>query len=93
MIMNGEIGRYEGCRFVEQTNIPSEGWTNGLSDAAFFFGEDTCMEALVIPEEIRGKIPGDYGRDKGVAWYAMDGFGIVHDVAVDARIVKWDSVA
>ena len=93
MILNGEIGRYEGCRFIEQTNIASEGWTNSKSDAVFFFGEDTVAEAIVIPEEIRGKIPTDYGRSKGVAWYYLGGFGIVHTVAAQSRIVKWDSAA
>jgi N4-gp56 family major capsid protein len=109
-IMNGEIGRYEGVRFVEQTNIAKGGavdsttwtfrvadaWNNGLSDWAFFFGEDTVAEALVIPEEIRGKIPGDYGRSRGVAWYYLGGFGIVHGPDGDAdqaRIAKWESAA
>ncbi len=56
MILNGEIGRhYEGCRFFEQTNIASDSWTNGLSDRAYFFGEDTVAEAMAIPEEIRGE--------------------------------------
>jgi N4-gp56 family major capsid protein len=72
MIMNGEIGRYEGVRFIEQTNIAkiaTGGFnSNGKSNFAFFFGEDTVAEALVVPEEIRGRIPGDYGRAKGIAW-------------------------
>lgn len=113
MVMNGEIGRYEGIRFVEQTHINKGGaadstsydpikkgsadpWDNGLSDWVYFFGEDTVAEALVIPEEIRGKLPGDYGRDKGVAWYALLGYGIVHGTVAEAsegRIVKWDSAA
>jgi N4-gp56 family major capsid protein len=93
MILNGEIGRYEGVRFVEQTNIAKAGWTNGKSNQAFFFGEDTAAEAIAIPEEMRGKIPGDYGRSKGVAWYYLGGFGIVHLTAVNSRIVKWDSAA
>lgn len=94
MILHGEIGRsYEGVRFFEQTAIAKRGWTNNLSDQAFFFGEDTVMEALVIPEEIRGKIPGDFGRDRGVAWYAMGGFGLVHTDATQARIVEWASAA
>jgi N4-gp56 family major capsid protein len=93
MILNGEIGRYEGCRFIEQTNIASEGWSGGVSDAAYFFGEDTVAEAIVIPEEIRGKIPTDYGRSKGVAWYYLGGFGLVHDAAAQARIIKWASAA
>lgn len=93
-VLHGEIGRsYEGVRFFEQTAVAKQGWTNNLSDQAFFFGEDTVMEALVIPEEIRGKIPSDFGRDRGVAWYAMGGFGLVHTDATQARIVEWASAA
>lgn len=108
-IANGEIGRYEGTRFCEQTRIPHGGpvgnttwnpftntpsaWTNGLSDWVFFFGEDTVAEAFVIPEEIRGKLPGDYGRSKGVAWYYLGGFGLVHTDPTQARIMKWESAA
>ena len=89
VIMNGEKGRYEGIRYIEQTNIPSEGWAN--SDGMFFFGADTVIEAFAIPEEIRGKIPTDYGRSRGIAWYAELGYGIVHTDATQARILKWDS--
>jgi len=93
MIMNGEIGRYEGVRFIEQTNIAATTnfATNGKSDDVHFFGEDTVAEAIVIPEEMRGKIPADYGREKGVAWYYLGGFGLVHDDATNARIVRWTS--
>ncbi len=108
MIMNGEIGRYENTRYVEQTNIPAGGaadsttfnpftdtgdaWNNGLSDWIFFFGEDTVGEAVAVPEEVRAKIPTDYGRSKGVAWYALAGFGLAHSSdATQARVVKWDS--
>lgn len=93
MILNGEIGRYEGTRFFEQTQIASAAWTNGLSDQAFFFGADTVHEAIAIPEEIRGKIPGDFGRDKGIAWYALLGYKIVHSVAAQSRIIEWASAA
>lgn len=111
LIMNGEIGRYENVRYVEQTNIASgigttgistasggdmAAWTNGLSDWIFFFGNDTVAEAIATPEEMRGKIPSDYGRSKGVAWYYLGGMGIVHantSVPGNARIVKWDSAA
>jgi len=74
-IMRGEIGRYENCRFVEQTNVAktamstaAAAWTQAKSNWAAFFGADTVAEAIATPEEIRGKLPGDYGRDKGVAW-------------------------
>jgi hypothetical protein len=102
LIMNGEIGRYENVRYIEQTNIAkgtgTDGvtqttWTNGQSDWIFFFGNDTVAEAISVPEEMRGKIPTDYGRSKGIAWYYLGGFGIVHTLAVNTRIVKWDSLA
>lgn len=102
LIMNGEIGRYENVRYVEQTNIAkgtgTDGitqttWTNAKSDWIFFFGNDTVAEAIAVPEEMRGKIPSDYGRSKGVAWYYLGGFGIVHTLAANCRIVKWNSAA
>lgn len=112
MIMNGEIGRYENKRYVEQTNIPKGGaadsttynaftntadaWNSAASDWIFFFGADTVAEAIATPEEMRGKIPTDYGRSKGVAWYYLGGFGLVHTLdsannSKNARVVKWDS--
>jgi hypothetical protein len=64
----------------------------------FFFGDDTVAEAIAVMEEMRGKIPGDYGRSKGVAWYYLGGFGLVHQLdsgtsSLNARILKWDSAA
>lgn len=91
MILNGEIGRYEGVRFVEQTNIAKAAWGGSLTNWAFFFGQDTVAEGIVVPEEMRGKIPTDYGRSRGVAWYYLGGFGLVQTAAAQARIVKWDS--
>ena len=102
LIMNAEVGRYENTRYIEQTNIAkgtgtdgttTTAWTNGQSDWIFFFGNDTVAEAIAVPEEMRGKIPSDYGRSKGIAWYYLGGFGIVHTLAVNARVVKWDSAA
>lgn len=100
MIMNGEIGRYEGVRFIEQTHVAKAGmgtaaaeWTNGKSNWALFFGEDTVAEAIAVPEEIRGKIPGDFGRDRGIAWYYLGGFGLVHTQPAQTRVVMWDSAA
>ena len=102
LIMNGEIGRYENVRYVEQTNIvkgtSTDGvngtaWAQAKSDWIFFFGNDTVAEAIAVPEEMRGKIPTDYGRSKGVAWYYLGGFGIVHTLASNARILKWDATS
>ena len=106
-IFNGEIGRYESSRFVEQNFIPKGGafdsttydpwggtadaWNNGLSSWAFCMGADTVTEALVVPEEIRLKLASDYGRSRGLAWYCLVGFGLVHTDATNCRIVMWDS--
>lgn len=93
MIYNGEIGKFEGVRFIEQNSVPKAGFTNAKSNFAFFFGEDTVAEALVVPEEIRGQIPSDYGRGKGIAWYYLGGFALVQTQASQSRIIKWDSAA
>ncbi len=93
MILNGEMGRYENVRFVEQTNIAKEAFTNAKSNWAFFFGNDTVAEGIAVPEEMRGKIPTDYGRSRGIAWYYLGGFGLVQTAQAQARIVKWDSAA
>ena len=49
------------------------------------------QSGVAVPEEMRGKIPTDYGRSKGVAWYYLGGFGLVQTQASQGRIVKWDS--
>lgn len=111
MIMNGEIGRYEECRIVEQTVVPAGGaadsttfdsFTNtadawnaaAAPDWAFFIGADTVCEAAHTPEEIRAKVPDDFGRSRGIAWYALLGYGITHNSSAtlaNVRIFKFDS--
>lgn len=109
MIMNGEIGRYEQTRYVEQTSVPSGGaadsltfsaftntsdvWDNGLSDWIFFFGADTIAEGVNTPEEIRFKEVSDYSRSKGVAWYYLGGFGLARTRQDEATVIKWDSAS
>lgn len=91
LILNGEVGRYENTRFVEQTNIAKGTRVSTTTGWAYFFGDDTVAEGIVVPEEMRGKIPSDFGRSRGVAWYYVGGFGIVHTDQAQARIIKWDS--
>lgn len=69
----------------------ADAWNNAKSSWAFFFGSDTVVEAPSVPEEIRGKLPGDYGRDKGIAYYYLGGAGLTHSDADNARVVMWDS--
>ena len=79
-IVKGAVAEYDGLILIEQTNVKSQGWTSGLSDEAFFIGDEGVMEGVVISEELREKIPDDYGRGMGVMWYAMLGFGLMQPV-------------
>lgn len=108
-IIPGEIGRYNGVRFVEQTSIPigtstyggipsGTAWSKDDSDNVFFLGQDTVGYPMVCAPEIRGQVPTDFGRSKALAWYGQYGFGIANNSTTDptaarARIVKWDSAA
>lgn len=109
-IRMGEVGRFEKTVFVEQTCIPkggaadattfnaytrtAEAWDNAKSSWAFFFGSQTVAEAIAVPEEVRAKIPTDFGRSKGMAWYYLGGFGIVRNGLHNyATIMKWDSAS
>jgi hypothetical protein len=105
IIMDGEIGRYYGVRFMEDTfasrftydatarTATAKTWSGGLSLDGYLFGEDTVREAVVVPEEIRMKVVTDYGRSKGIAWYFLGGWQLEWTTADDSRIIKWDSVS
>lgn len=85
-IINGEVGNYYMTKFVEENGYLSN--TIGSSSAygqAVFFGSDAVYECVAIPEEIRTKVSLDYGRDMGLAWYALLGFKIVWNYAADAE--------
>lgn len=99
LIRDGEKGRANGIRFVEQTNIDAQysqlgtPWLNNQSDQVFFFGDDHAAECVVIPEEIRGKIPEGYGRQKGIAWYYLGAFSMTRLEEHDMRCIEWSSAA
>ena len=102
-LLNGEIGRYFGVRFIQDTfasrytydstarTATAKSWTGAKSLDAYLFGSPTVREAIVIPEGIRRKEVTDYGRSEGLAWYMIGGWKIEWDTADDTRIIKWDS--
>lgn len=104
-IINGEVGRLYGVRFVKDGfatrytysatagTATAKSWTNSLSLEAYMFGSPTVREAVVIPEEVRMKVVTDYGRSKGIGWYTMRGYAIERSDEPNARIIKWDSAA
>lgn len=104
-IVEGEIGRVDGVRFVEDRQacdnvydatartFTATSWTNAKSSPGYLFGSPTVRELVVVPEEIRAKEPTNYGLSHGLAWFYAGGFKIEWTGAANARIVKWDSAA
>lgn len=93
---NGEIGRIENIRFVEVNNTGALSGTlgaGGVEGEAIFFGADAVAMAVVIDPELRAMIPGDYGRQRAVAWYGILDFGVVWTTSNpgEARIVHLSS--
>lgn len=85
-LFSGEAGRFAGVRFIMENNFLSNtSGTSSIGGEAFYFGADAIMEAVAIPEELRAKVPTDFGRSKGVAWYSLLGFSKIWDVATDGQ--------
>ena len=69
---NAEVGQYYGCRFVLDTARLSDAVGSGTQyGEGVFFGQEAVLEAMALQPEVRMKIPSDYGRSKGVAWYGI----------------------
>jgi len=94
---NGEVGRIENIRFVEQNHTAalsaSLGTGSVLGEGVFFGADPVCM-AVVQDPELRAKESEDYGRSKGVAWYGIYGFDQVWKDSAnsgEARVVHLTS--
>jgi len=104
-IMSGEIGRMHGVRFVKDGfasryvfdadagTATAITWSGGESGVGYLCGQETVMEAIAVPDEIRLKVVTDFGRSKGIAWYFLGNWKIMWDTEGDSRIIKWDSNA
>lgn len=94
-LFKGEVGRIYSCRVVLETNVLDD--TLGAADTykgeAIFFGEDPIVEAVAVAEELRAKIPTDYGRDKGLAWYGLMGWSLTYDssTAGELKVIQFTS--
>lgn len=90
---NSEIGRLENIRFIEVNNTSALSGSKGLNSVlgeAVIFGADAVAMAVVQDPELRAMIPGDFGRQKAVAWYGILNFGLIWDTANagEARVVR-----
>jgi N4-gp56 family major capsid protein len=82
----GEVGRYYGCRFIEETNTLSNVIGSGTNKGeAIFFGADAVKEGIAIAEGLRIDIPKDFGRDQAIAWYYLGGFKKTWDFTTDGE--------
>lgn len=87
-LWKGEVGEYLGVRFVQENHCLSNAiGTGGVYGEAAFFGRDTVMEAIALPEEIRADTPQDFGRSLAVAWLAILGFKIIWTSVTDSFAV------
>lgn len=94
-ILSGEIGKFGGVRFIEQTNVAKVTPTNaGAASWAAFIGGEAVVEAIAVPEEVIEKEVTDYKRSMGLAWYMIAGFtpAFTHSYTAssdNARVVLW----
>lgn len=89
--MLGEIGRIYDVVFIETTQVAKgltvpadlDSGTGGaqapLADSytAIMIGDNTFGHAISLPVELRDGGVIDFGREHGLAWYAIWGFGVV----------------
>jgi len=83
----GEVGMYEGVRFIETTEMPANTAGESLTKyginiptwEATIFGENSFAWAVALEAEMRDNGVEDYGRKHGLAWYAMWGFGLIEE--------------
>ena len=88
--MLGEIGRIYDVVFIETTQVLQGG--TGIVDvtpggsindptatsySAMMIGDNAFGQAIALPVELRDGGVIDFGREHGLAWYAIWGFGVI----------------
>jgi N4-gp56 family major capsid protein len=89
--MLGEIGRLYDVVFIETTQV-KQGLTipadldsvtagaqapDAASYSAIMIGDNAFGHAIALPVELRDGGVIDFGREHGLAWYAIWGFGVI----------------
>lgn len=88
--MLGEIGRIYDVVFIETTQVlqggtgivdvtPGGSINNPTSSSysAIMIGDNAFGQAIALPVELRDGGVIDFGREHGLAWYAIWGFGVI----------------
>lgn len=83
--MLGEIGRYNDAVFIETTQV-APSFVSGSAGAqyhdAIMIGDNAFGHAISLPVELRDSGILDFGREHGLAWYGVWGFGLITDQSV-----------
>lgn len=87
-LFSGEVMRYMGCRFIEtnSTTLPNTLGSGSYKGSAVVIGDDPIVEGVSVAEEFRQKIAWDYGRNPGLAWYAILGWSLTWDSSTNGEI-------
>jgi N4-gp56 family major capsid protein len=88
--MLGEIGRIYDVVFIETTQVLQGGTgivdvtpggsindPSATSYSAMMIGDNAFGQAIALPVELRDGGVIDFGREHGLAWYAIWGFGVI----------------
>lgn len=86
----GEVGMYEGCIFIESTQMPhlkaaqiqeKYGASLTLTDAyeAVFFGDNAYAWGIALDVELRDDGVVELGRKHTLGWYGIWGMGIIEE--------------
>lgn len=86
----GEVGMYEGCIFIESTQMPQlntaavvakygAGFTPAYGYEAVFFGENAYAWAIALPVEMRDDGVTNLGRFHTIGWYGIWNMGIIEN--------------
>lgn len=86
----GEVGMYEGCIFIETTQMPKldtkeltkkYGSAGSITEAyeAVFFGENAYAWGIALDVELRDDGVVELGRKHTLGWYGIWGTGIIEE--------------
>ena len=86
----GEVGMYEGCVFIETTQMPKlgtaeltkkYGQAGSLTEAyeAVFFGDNAYAWGIALDVELRDDGVVELGRKHTLGWYGIWGTGIIEE--------------
>lgn len=89
-IWNGEIGLFEGCRFVENALVRRAANTNGTPNKVYqnyIIGRGAIAEHVVEePHTVLGPVTDKLNRFHTIGWYGDLGFEVYEDDAIQRLI-------